>query len=92
MVSVKSALTPPAGMTMLVGTGAVTASVVDKVTVAPPSGAGFASTTVPVTASPPTTELGVSFREATELTAALGFASRASRPAPLNEPHPVALS
>src|SRR3954469_26065719 len=54
VATLKVALVDPAGTVTLGGT--VTGSLADKVTDAPPAGAGLPSCTVPVTALPPTTD------------------------------------
>ena len=51
--TVKTAVVPPAGTVTLAG--ALSGSVADNVTAAPPVGAGPVSTTVPVSETPPTT-------------------------------------
>lgn len=61
LVEVKFALVCPAAMVTLAGTGSFAASLLDKVTVTPPAGAGDERFTVPVkddvecTVSPPFT-------------------------------------
>ena len=59
VLTVKVAVVALAATITLAGTRAAPVSLLDSVTVAPPTGAGPFSLTVPVDGFPPTTELGL---------------------------------
>lgn len=62
--TVKVAVVEPAGIVTLDGTLAIKGIVLDKLTVAPPVGAGPLNVTVPVERPPPITEVGFRDSEA----------------------------
>ena len=63
VVTVKLALVAPAGTVTLDGTLATPALLLDRLTTAPPLGAGALSVTVPIEELPPVTVVGFKMRE-----------------------------
>ena len=63
VLTVKVALVLPAGTVTLAGTVAAPVLLLDKLTTAPPLGAGALSVTVPVEELPPVTLVGLRLRE-----------------------------